>query len=91
MFESLSFSVYNTLGTVGAIVLISAYFLLQVGRLKSNSLVYSLLNALGSFLILVSLIFEFNFPSFIIEIFWLVISIYGITKFLQTRAKRRKL
>lgn len=39
---------------------------------------YSVLNALGALLILISLVYNFNAPSFVIECFWLAISLTGI-------------
>ena len=45
----------------------------------------SLLNAIGAALILVSLYFDFNFPSVVVEFFWLLISLFGIGKWLWRR------
>ena len=71
---------YDILGTVGVAVIILTYVLLQIGLFRSDQLSYSLLNAVGAVLILISLYFSFNFPSFILEFFWLVISLFGICK-----------
>jgi hypothetical protein len=68
-------------GTIGTALIIVTYILLQTGRIKSSSLIYSLLNAAGAAMILVSLIFSFNFSAFIVEFFWLLISLFGIVKF----------
>jgi hypothetical protein len=73
---------YDILGTLGVAVIIVTYILLQIGRLKSGKLAYSLLNAVGAALILVSLYYSFNFPSFVVEFFWLLISLFGIGKYL---------
>ena len=73
---------YDILGTLGVAVIILTYAMLQLGRIRSEQLLYSLLNAIGASLILVSLYFEFNFPSVVVEAFWLLISIFGIGKYL---------
>lgn len=78
---------YDILGTVGVAVIILAYVLLQIEKLRSDELLYSLLNAVGAALILISLYYAFNFPSFVVEFFWLVISLFGIGKFLMKRRK----
>ncbi len=73
---------YDILGTVGVAVIILTYVLLQLERIRSDQLSYSLLNAVGALLILISLYFSFNFPSFVVEFFWLLISLFGIGKYL---------
>ncbi len=73
---------YNILGTVGVATIVITYLLLQTDKLRSDSLYYSLMNGVGAILILVSLYFEFNFPSFVVEFFWLLISLFGIARYL---------
>lgn len=73
---------YDILGTVGVAVIILTYVLLQIERIRSDQLSYSVLNAVGALLILISLYFSFNFPSFVVEFFWLLISLFGIGKYL---------
>ena len=72
---------YDILGTLGVAIIIFTYALLQLGRIRSEQLLYSILNAVGASLILVSLYFDFNFPSVVVEFFWLLISLFGITKY----------
>ncbi|HKX84791.1 MAG TPA: hypothetical protein VJL58_11265 [Pyrinomonadaceae bacterium] len=81
----MSFAWYDILGTLGVGVIIVTYILLQTERVRSDSLYYSLLNAGGATLIIVSLVFNFNFPAFIVEFFWLLISLFGIGKYLLRR------
>jgi hypothetical protein len=78
----MTYAWYDILGTLGVAVIILTYVLLQVGRLRSEQLAYSVLNAVGASLILVSLYYSFNFPSFVVEFFWLLISLFGIGKYL---------
>ena len=76
---------YDILGTVGVALIVISYFLLQLERLRSDQLTYSLLNAFGAACILTSLYYSFNLPSFIVESFWLVISLFGIGKYVARR------
>lgn len=78
----MTFAWYNILGTAGVAIIVITYVLLQTEKLRSDSLYYSLLNTFGAVLILISLYFEFNFPSFVVEFFWLLISLFGIGKYL---------
>jgi hypothetical protein len=76
---------YDIVGTAGVALIVISYFLLQLGRLRSEELIYSVLNGAGAALILISLYYSFNLPSCIVEAFWLVISLFGIGKYLVRR------
>ncbi|MBN2426290.1 MAG: hypothetical protein JXR46_11465 [Calditrichaceae bacterium] len=76
----MNYTIYDFLGNIGVLLIIGAYFMLQINRLKSTDLSYSFMNAAGAVLIIISLLFEFNYSAFIVEVFWLIISIYGIYK-----------
>lgn len=78
---------YDIVGTLGVAIIILTYVLLQIERVRSDQLIYSLLNAIGAALILVSLYFDFNFPSLVVEFFWLLISLFGIGKWLRRRRR----
>lgn len=80
---------YDLIGNLGVLFILAAYFLLQVNILSSKSLRFSLLNLLGAGLILVSLYFDFNLSAFLIEFFWLLISLLGIIKSLRLRQTAR--
>jgi hypothetical protein len=72
---------FDIVGSCGVGLIILTYVLLQAGRLRSESLSYSVLNAVGASLIIVSLVYEFNFSAFIVEFFWVLISLAGILKY----------
>ena len=67
--NAMTFAWYDIVGTVGTAVIIITYVLLQIGRVRSEQLRYSVLNAAGAALIIVSLCFSFNFPAFVVEFF----------------------
>lgn len=71
---------HQWLGLVGMASIVLAYFLLQTRILSSNGLSYSMLNALGAILLVVSLIFDWNLASLILESFWFLISVVGIVR-----------
>lgn len=81
----MSYEWYDILGTLGVAIIILTYVLLQLERVRSDQLAYSVLNAAGALLILISLYYAFNFPSFVVEFFWLLISLFGIAKYLLRR------
>lgn len=72
---------YTLLGFVGMLMIVIAYFNNQIGKMSAQSLRYSVLNLVGSILLLISLLKHFNLGSFMIEIFWVGISIMGVIKY----------
>jgi multidrug transporter EmrE-like cation transporter len=82
--NKMQYSVLDFVGNVGVLLLMVAYLLLQLNRLK-NGLVYSVLNAFGASLIVISLLTNFNLSAFLMEVFWVLISFVGIYRHLRTR------
>ncbi len=72
---------YDIIGSIGVFIIILTFVLLQFGKVRSEQLIYSVLNAVGASLIVFSLFFNFNFSAFIVEFFWILISIFGIIKY----------
>lgn len=83
----MSYEWHDFVGNLGVSLIIGTYLLLQLERMRSTSLLYSILNGAGALLILVSLTQAFNLSSFIIEICWLVISGIGIAGSLRKRRR----
>lgn len=78
---------FNVIGIIGVILVLLAYLLLQIDRLQQDSITYSAMNLVGSFLILISLFYTWNLASGIIEIAWLLISLFGVSKAIYLRFK----
>jgi len=77
----LKYGWYDLAGNIGVAMMVMAYLLLQVGKLRINDLSYSLVNALGAALVLISLLYSFNLSAFLVEGFWLLISLFGLFRF----------
>jgi len=77
---------YDVVGLLGVGAILAAYALLQAGRWRTQDLVYSLTNAIGAVLVLVSLRYDYNMPAVVIELFWLAISLYGMWQAWRGRA-----
>ena len=75
----------DLIGFLGVLFIIVAYLLLQLNKLPSSSPIYSLMNALGALLIIISLLFDFNLSAFVVESFWFLISLLGLTRSLVSR------
>ncbi len=66
-------------------MILISYFLLQMERMSGNDLSYSAANGLGAALILISLTVDFNLSAFIVEAFWLAISLLGIVRYFHNK------
>ena len=80
----LQYGWHDLVGNLGVLCVLSTYFLLQAGRLRADDLRYGALNALGAVLIGVSLTVDFNLSSFVIELCWFSISVYGMARILNS-------
>ena len=76
---------FDVVGNIGVFMMVLAYLLLQLEKLPGSSVSYLLLNAAGAILVMISLLFRFNFSAFLMEAFWLLISLYGLTKTLFSK------
>lgn len=82
--------IYQWIGFFGMIFIVIAYLFLQTNKYSINSLQYQLLNLIGAILLLISLFVHFNLGSFIIEIFWIIITIYGIIINIKRKKKEQE-
>ena len=81
---------YDWAGYAGVLLILLAYFLLQAHKLHGNRLAYQLMNILGAFGVLLSLVFgSFNWSAFLLEVAWIAIGIYGIARGAQLKRMGR--
>lgn len=74
----MNLSWFDLAGFAGVVLIVIAYLLLQLNKLPSSAPAYSLFNAIGAFLVMVSLVFDFNLSAFLMEAFWFLISLFGL-------------
>jgi multidrug transporter EmrE-like cation transporter len=87
----MSYGPLDLIGNVGVVVLMITYLMLQLNKLSSDGLAYSLLNAIGASLIIVSLLFDFNLSALLMEVFWVLISLVGIYRYFRLKAVRSQM
>lgn len=80
---------HDIIGHVGVGLIVLSYFLLQLNTITSEQLSYSTMNLLGAIFLLISLCYNFNLASVVIEFFWIAISLFGIIKAIKKRFKER--
>ena len=78
----------DLIGNIGVVVLMITYLMLQLNKLSSSGLAYSVLNAVGAGLIVISLLYDFNLSALLMEVFWVLISFVGIYRYFRLKALR---
>ena len=68
----------DIIGLTGVELLIVTYALLQLDRIDPKGFWYSFNNLIVAILVTVSLIYTPNLASVVIEVFWFIISLYGL-------------
>lgn len=71
---------YDAIGLVGVVMYIAAYGALQLGLVQGSGYTYTLMNLAAALFVLISLMESFNLSSAIIQITWIVISIFGLAR-----------
>jgi multidrug transporter EmrE-like cation transporter len=82
----MSYGPLDLIGNIGVVVLMVTYLMLQLNKLSSDGLAYSVLNAVGASLIVVSLLYNFNLSALLAELFWVLISLVGIYRYFRFKA-----
>jgi len=75
----------DLIGLTGVALLIITYALLQLDKIDPKGFWYSFNNLLVAILVTVSLIYTPNLASIVIEIFWFLISLYGVVMFFKRK------
>lgn len=78
---------FHIIGFLGMLCVVAAFFAIERSYLTNNDIRYYLINLSGAILLIVSLLYHFNLGSFVIEVFWIIISVLGI---LRCRKKSSK-
>jgi hypothetical protein len=84
----MSYGPLDLVGNIGVVILMITYLMLQLNKLSSDSLAYSVLNAAGAGLIVISLLFDFNLSALLMEVFWVLISFVGIYRYFRLKSLR---
>jgi len=80
--------IFQIISFIGMLFVVVAYLLLQMDKLDRKSMSFQVLNLIGAILLLISLFVHFNLGSFIIEVFWIGITLYGIYKIIKERKRQ---
>ncbi len=79
--------VATLIGMLGVAIVVLAYALFAAHKISGDGWQYPVLNIVGTSGILYSLLYQWNLPSFVTQVTWIVLSLVGLAR--QWRRKRR--
>ncbi len=82
-------AVLQIIGAIGCLIYVGGYLLVQSGRVCGNGGGYSASKLIAASFVLASLVTSFNLASFLIQISFIAISIYGLWYRLSGRITAR--
>ncbi len=77
----------DLIGFSGVALLIVTYAMLQLDKIDPKGFWYSFNNLIVAILVTVSLVYTINIASMVIEVFWFLISVYGIYAYFKRNKK----
>lgn len=83
MTEYLSPFAADLIGFAGSFFIVAAFAYSNLTA-QMNALWFNVANFLGAALLTISLTVNFNLPTMVLEIVWMAIAVFGITKALMT-------
>jgi hypothetical protein len=75
----------DIIGYIGVALLIITYAMLQLDKIDPKGFWYSFNNMVVAILVTVSLLHTMNKASMVIEVFWFIISVYGIVMYCKRK------
>jgi hypothetical protein len=79
--------IFDSLGWVGAFLLLSAYALVSFKRLAVDSMVYQGMNVAASILLAVNTLYHRAYPSSFVNIVWTFIAVFAILTVVRKHEK----
>lgn len=76
---------YNLIGLVGTSFYLLSYLLFQLGHLDPDKPTYTLMNLAAATCVGFSLLYDWNLPSMVIQVSWILISFVGIARLYRAR------
>lgn len=74
----------DIVGVLGSALIVAAYAYVNVAK-SVNRLLYNLVNLFGALFLTISLLVHFNLASFLLELVWIAIALFGIARALRAR------
>ena len=88
---SYHYSISDFVGNVGMVILLGTFALSQTKKIDLESLGYNIGNLISAVLLLINLYYKPNLSSIIIEIWWIIFSVYGLIRVIRDKFRRKGL
>lgn len=76
----------DLIGFAGSFCIVAAYAYSNLAK-AMNMVAFNLINFVGAALLAVSLTVNYNLPTLVLEIVWMAIALFGVTRALLARRK----
>lgn len=70
----------ETIGWIGAFLVVLAFFLVSTKKIKATSKRYQLLNLFGAIGVGVNVFYQQSWPALVLQIIWALIAVYSLIK-----------
>jgi hypothetical protein len=77
----------DILGWIGSLLLVTAYWLNSKNLINAQTRAYQLLNIVGSLTLMINTFYYGAYPSSSVNIIWLLMGLYHITKIFKNKQK----
>ena len=68
----------DIIGWIGSILIVVAYWMISMGRFKSDSRLYQGMNIVGSIFLVINTVYYHAYPSSALNVVWAMIGVYWI-------------
>lgn len=79
--------IIDTVGWLGGILVVIAYFMISSGKTNAKSPLFQALNLVGSIFLIVNTYVKGAYPSTAVNIIWVGIAVYGFYRIYSDRKK----
>lgn len=84
MIAGLSGTAANVIGLIGTACVLAAFAYINMAA-KPNGVLFNAANLIGALLLMISLLVHFNLASFLLEIAWASIALWGLARALHKK------
>ena len=76
----------DMIGFLGSFFIVAAYAYSNLSK-KMNMVAFNAMNLVGAALLTVSLTVNYNLPTLVLEIVWMIIALFGLVRALSARQR----